>query len=397
MRKIWKIICAICALVCAAGLGFVGWGARTLPDRFYSMDGSLPVHGVFTATAPAAALNAFSGDAGANERELEYELKLLDVIPVKTVSVRVTGRKYLAVGGELVGVRLKTKGVLVVGTEAFTSEGGKNVDPAAQAGIKKGDTLLTVNGIPIETNETLTAAIQNSDGKPVSITLQRGAQTKTVALTPEKTSGTGLYKGGLWVRDSTVGVGTLSFCDIENGKLAALGHGIYDTDTASLLDVSSGEICTATVSSVKKGAVGTPGEITGTLGQNALGSITLNTDEGVFGDLYYLGNTPEVYPAATASEVHTGNAQVICTVTQGEKQAYAVEIVKVNDAGSDRNMVVRITDETLLSLTGGIVQGMSGSPILQDGMLVGAITHVFVNDPKCGYAIYTQNMLEQTG
>ena len=397
MRKIWKIICVVCALVCAVGLGGAVWGARTLPDRFYSVDGSLPVNGIFTATAPAAALNAFSGNDSAEERELKYELKLLDVIPVKTVSVRVAGRKYLAVGGELVGIKLKTKGVLVVGTEAFTAEDGKKADPAADADIRKGDVLLTVNGIPIASNETLTSAIEHSGGEPISITLQRGGKTKEVSLIPKKTSATGLYKGGLWVRDSTVGVGTLSFCDIESGKLAALGHGIYDTDTASLLEVSNGDICTATVSSVKKGAVGAPGEITGTLGENTLGSITVNTEEGVFGDLYYMENVPEVYPAATAGEVHTGEAQVICTVTQGEKQAYAVEIVKVNNGDSDRNMVVKVTDERLLSLTGGIVQGMSGSPILQDGMLVGAITHVFVNDPKCGYAIFAQNMLAQTG
>ena len=396
MRKIWKIICAVCALVCAVGLGVAAWGVRSLPDSYYTVDGFLPVHGVFTATAPEAALNAYSGIVTENEQNLEYELKILDVIPVKTVNVRVAGRKYLAVGGELVGVKLRTKGLLVVGTEAFTADDGKNTDPAAEAGIRKGDTLLSVNGMPLENNETLTTAIERSGGQPLSVTLRRGDQLKTVALAPRKTAATGLYKGGLWVRDSTVGVGTLSFCDIENGKLAALGHGVYDTDTASLLEVSGGEICAATVSSVKKGAVGAPGEITGTLGMNTLGSITVNTEDGVFGDLYYMENTPEIYPAATASEVHTGEAQVICTVTEGAKQAYEVEILKVNDADDVRNMVVKVTDETLLSITGGIVQGMSGSPLVQDGMLVGAITHVFVNDPKCGYAIYTQNMLERT-
>ncbi len=393
MRKIWKTLSFASFILCALILCATFWGEKTLPDSYSAVDGKLQLQGFFTAVADPDTAAAFSAAESGETPELTYDVKLLGVIPVKTVSVRLLQRRYLAVGGELVGVTLKTEGVLVVGLEPFTAEDGKNVSPAADAGIRKGDTIRSVNGMPVENNDTLIAAIETSGGAPLSVGLERGSETLTVTLTPRKTGATGLYKSGLWVRDSTVGVGTLTFCDIENGRLAALGHGIYDTDTSGLMRVSAGDICTAEVASVKKGAAGAPGEITGLLGPNTLGSITENSDEGIFGDLCYMESEPELYPVATVSEVHTGGAQIVCTVTDGEKQTYDIEITKVNDRDGDKNMTVKVTDDTLLSLTGGIVQGMSGSPILQDGMLVGAVTHVFVNDPKYGYAIFAETML----
>ena len=395
MQKFWKAVSLAGFFICAAVLGIAFWGARTLPDSYTSVDGTLRLGVLFSAQAQTDARVAFAADDEENETGAAYDVRLLNVVPVKTVSVHLAQRRYLAVGGELVGVTMKTKGVLVVGTEKFTADNGAAVCPAADAGIKKGDTVLSVNGIPAEGNDTLTRAIEA--GAPLTLEILRGDETMTVTLTPQKTAATGLYKGGLWVRDSTVGVGTLTYCDIENGRIAALGHGIYDTDTSALLTAAGGEISTATVSSVKKGACGSPGEITGVIGTNTLGSITENAEEGVFGELYYMQDAPEVYPVATFSEVHTGEAQVICTVTGGKKEAYDIEITHLGTEDGTQSMTVKITDQTLLSLTGGIVQGMSGSPILQDGMLAGAVTHVFVNDPKSGYAIYAQTMLEKDG
>lgn len=396
MRNFWKILSAAAVALCAGLFALALWGAHTLPDSFTTVDGSLPLNGMFTAGRQTSAHAAFASGEPETANDMAYDVKLFRVIPVKTVNVQLRERRYLAVGGELVGVKLKTKGVLVVGTETFTGADGKNASPAAAAGIKKGDTILTMDGAEITGNDMLISAIEKSGGAPLTLTLERNGEIRTVTLTPQKTSATGAYKGGLWVRDSTVGVGTLTFCDIENGQLAALGHGIYDTDTAGLLKVSEGDICTATVSSVKKGAAGAPGEITGALGPNTLGSITANAEDGIYGELCYMESAPELYPVATASEVHTGPAQMICTVTDGEKQTYDIEITRVNGPDGEKNMTVKITDRTLLSLTGGIVQGMSGSPILQDGMLAGAVTHVFVNDPRCGYAIFAQTMLEHS-
>ena len=395
MKKFWKICSTASFFICLLLLGLAFWGEKKLPDSYSTADGKPPLNGIFTATAEEGTMNAFA-DSDAGTAEMTYDVKLWNVIPVKTVSVQLSARRYLAVGGELVGVKLKTEGVLVVGTEPFTAADGRSADPAAQAGIRKGDTLISLNGLPIGSNDELISAIEQSGGAPLSVLLERGGQKRTVTLTPQKTAATGLYKGGLWVRDSTVGVGTLTFCDIETGRIAALGHGIYDTDTGGLLQISSGEICTATVASVKKGAAGAPGEITGALGANTLGSITANSEDGIYGDLYYMDSEPELYPVATFSEVHTGAAQIVCTVTDGEKQTYDIEIVKITGSEAEAKMTVKITDPALTAITGGIVQGMSGSPILQDGMLAGAVTHVFVNDPNYGYAVFAQSMLERT-
>ena len=392
MRKFFRILCACLLLFSAGVLGLTAWGEKTLPDSVTAVNGRMELGGILFSGGGNAAAEAFN--SGSAPCTVDYNVKLLHLFPVKTVRVNVTGRRYVAVGGELVGVKLKTKGLLVGSTEPFENTQGRNVDPAADAGVKKGDILLSVNGAPLTASGDLTGAIEDSGGREIEITVQRGGDTLTLTVTPQKTAATGLYKGGLWVKDSTVGVGTLTFSDPETGKLAALGHGVYDADTASLLTVSEGEICTATVSSVKKGAPGAPGEITGIIGGTKLGSAEKNCDSGVYGELNCIEGEPDVYPVATVSEVHTGPAQVICTVADGEKQIYDAEIKKLGDPKDEgKNMVIKITDGTLLSQTGGIVQGMSGSPILQDGMLGGAVTHVFVNDPKSGYAIFAETML----
>ena len=397
MKKIIKGFSVMLSLFCAAVLGAAVYGNLTLPDSYSTVNGVIDVGALFSAENQTPDLmNTFAENTD-GATEMDYTVKLMHVIPVKTVSVKLEQRKYLALGGELVGVRLKTEGLLVVSTERFADETGEIVNPAGDAGIKKGDILLSVNGREITENGVLTEAIEGSGGAPLRLLVRRDGAETTRFLTPYKTAATGLYKGGLWVRDSTVGVGTLTFSDLETGAIAALGHGIYDADTKSLLEISMGDICTATVSTIKKGAAGSPGEITGVLGSNVLGSISENSEEGIFGSLYYLEGEPELYPMATFSEVHTGPAQVVCTVTNGEKQTYDIEITKISDQkDSVKNMTLKVTDQTLLAETGGIVQGMSGSPILQDGMLVGAVTHVFVNDPKSGYGIFAETMLEHT-
>ncbi|MCH5198360.1 MAG: SpoIVB peptidase [Oscillospiraceae bacterium] len=394
MKKMIKILTGILAIFCAAIMSLTVYGNKTLPDNYSLAYGELDLGMFFNADKSLKnTVDVFSGEAGGESNV--YDVKLLNIFPVKSVNVNISDRKYLAVGGELIGIKLKTEGVLVVGTESFQCDNGQKVCPATDAGIKKGDTITSINGTKITDSEALTNVIENSAGKTATVIIKRGEDEITLYMTPKKTAATGLYKSGLWVRDSTVGVGTLTFSDIDSNKIAALGHGIYDSDTSSILSVSQGEIYTASVSSVKKGFSGSPGEITGRIGMNTLGSITLNREEGIFGDLYYIEGEPEIYPMATISEVHTGEAQVLCTVTDGNKQFYDIEISKINvNSDTDKNMTVKITDQTLLALTGGIVQGMSGSPIIQDGYIIGAITHVFINDPKSGYAIFAENMLK---
>ena len=394
MRKFFRIACFFLMALSAAALIFTACGAVTLPDCCSAVNGQMDFgSALFSGVAEPQAATAFPGE---QTRTVTYKVRFLNLFPVKTVSVNVTGRRYVAVGGELVGVRLKTRGLLVVSTEPFQNDAGQNVNPAADAGLKKGDILLKADGKELTENALFVQAIEDSGGNAVELLVLRNGEEHSLAITPQKTAATGAYKGGVWVKGSIVGVGTLTFSDPETGTIAALGHGIYDADTASLLTVSDGEICTASISSVKKGAPGAPGEITGIIGGKELGTVTRNCDSGVFGELGCIDGEPDVYPVATYSEVHTGPAQILCTAADGEKQTYDIEIRKIGDPDDgEKNMTLKITDQTLLSLTGGIVQGMSGSPILQDGMFVGAVTHVFVNDPKSGYGILAEKMMEE--
>ena len=301
-------------------------------------------------------------------------------------------RREVVPGGELVGIRLRTRGVTVVGVTAFDGENGK-ADPAGDAGVRAGDILLEVDGEAVGRGEDLTRLIEESGGKTLELLLERGGEPLRLHLKPEKTGSTGLYKGGLWVRDSTAGIGTLTFSDPVEGRISTLGHGIYDADTGALIDAADGEIFTATVTGVTPGAAGAAGEIGGRIGDVLLGSVDENGEAGVYGNLYRIDDPAGTVPVASAEEVHTGAATVICTVSGEGKQAYDLEITRLHSGAGSRRMTVRVTDTALLAVTGGIVQGMSGAPILQDGMLVGAVTHVFVNDPRAGYAIYAEDML----
>ena len=301
-------------------------------------------------------------------------------------------RRTLAIGGELVGIRLKTAGVLVVGTEPFLSQ-GISVDPASAAGLKKGDVLIEMRNQKVSDAQTATQII--AEGGVIEMVFERNGIRQSAELRPQISDATGLYKGGLWIRDSAAGIGTLTYSDTTNRVSVALGHGIYDADTGGLMPVENGELTDATFSYVTAGRIGSPGEIGGTIGSNQLGEIYENRDDGVFATLSLMQGEPDFYETAFQEEIHTGEAQIVCTVSDGDKQFYEVEITRICDRKSDtKNMVVHVTDPTLLSLTGGIVQGMSGAPILQDGRLIGAVTHVFVNDPSSGYGIFIENMMD---
>ena len=380
----------------AAVFGFLSYGASALPDRFSACGGTVCGEGLFSVRADGAVKRCAAAAAG-QRPEQTAQLRFLQVFPVKTVSVAEAERKYVTLGGELVGIRLSAAGVTVVGTQAFETESG-TADPAKEAGIETGDIVLSLNGTPVDSNKTLTALIEASNGAPLTAQLERNGERITCTLTPRKTAATGAYKCGLWVRDSAAGIGTLTFSDAGTGRIATLGHAICDADTGQITQVRNGAVYTASVVNVVKGETGKAGEIEGRIGENRLGSVDTNCEAGVYGNLELIENTENVYPVAAASEVHTGEAQILCTVAEGEKRAYDITIDRIYaNRDRDKNMTVTVTDTALLAVTGGIVQGMSGSPIVQDGKFVGAVTHVFVNDPKSGYAIFAENMLEKAG
>lgn len=327
--------------------------------------------------------------------EFEVDLKIFGIIPLSTVNVQVVDELQVAVLGEPFGMKLYTEGVLVIDlTEVKTAEGTKK--PAQEAGIKKGDYIISVNGSEIFSNEDLSFIVENSGGREMEFKIKRGGKTMKYTVKAVISSETDSYKIGIWIRDSSAGIGTLTFYSPATDVICGLGHGICDEDTGELLNVNSGEIVDAEIIAVEKGVVGGPGQLKGKFGYSSYGDIDLNCGLGVYSRLEAKIQIDELLEVALKQEVTDGAAQVLCTVNGNEPQLYDCKIKLRSSAlhSDTQNMIVTITDKELLETTGGIVQGMSGSPLLQNGKLIGAITHVLVDDPTKGYAIFAENMLE---
>ena len=334
--------------------------------------------------------------AGQEDGEAELVFRLMGWLPLKRVNVSVANKQpvRLIPGGQSIGVALLTKGVVVVGA----SDLGRKPSPARTAGLKAGDRIVSINGTAISSAGQLADMVQ--DDSPCLLEIVREDKEMTVEITPALDRRDGSHRLGMWVRDSTAGIGTLSFYDPESGVFGALGHAVADVDTGIILPISSGGIYESRVTAVNKGRQGTPGELIGEFfdAETQMGEIRLNTQTGIFGPakaqivnpLY-----PDGLPIAARGEVHTGEAELLTTLTDGGITAYACEIERVDTSGDggSRSLLVHITDPALLEATGGIVQGMSGSPLIQDGRIIGAVTHVLVNDPTRGYAVFIENML----
>ena len=330
--------------------------------------------------------------------EVNLTFRLLGLLPLRTVKVSVQPQRILVPGGQSVGVAMNTRGVVVVGN----SDLGRTPSPARLAGIKSGDVIESVDGEAITSAKQLSACL--SKGATAKLMLLRGGKSMECDITPARDSRDGTYRLGAWVRDSTAGVGTLTYFDPQSGGFGALGHAITDIDTGVVMPVGAGEIYANRVVDVTRSREGTPGELSGDFfsAPSRLGAVTLNTQYGIFGTgdgpvesaLY-----PEGLPIAGLDRVHEGAATLIATVDDGGPREYGCEIVRVSNAGepAERSMVIRITDRELLERTGGIVQGMSGSPLIQDGCIIGAVTHVMVNDPTMGYGIGIETMLAASG
>ena len=330
----------------------------------------------------------------------ELMLSLMGIIPLKKVEVQVSPEKRLIPGGSAIGVAMRTDGVLVVGT----SDLSEYASPASLCGIKPGDVLRTVDGVKIVSAQQLTELIAQLGEKPLPVEYARDGAVFTTTLTPKLDSSTGTVRIGAWVRDSTAGVGTLSFYDPETGSYAALGHAITDGDTGQVLTVSQGQILKADVVAVQRGQKGAPGELKGSFLMDpvTLGDIRKNCSLGIYGTMDEAPANalyPDGLPIGLRSGVHEGAATILSSVDGTGVQEFAVEITSVNQqsAPAPKSMVIKVTDQRLLDATGGIVQGMSGSPIIQDGRLIGAVTHVFVSDPTQGYGLYIDWMLQEAG
>ncbi len=328
----------------------------------------------------------------------QMNLKLFGIIPFKQVNIEVIKDMTLTPVGLPVGIYLETSGVLVIGIGDFDTPTGANVSPARFV-LKTGDYILAVDGEAVTGKSEFIETIEQSGGEPVVLTIRRDAEEFDVELQPKQNAG-GQYKLGIWVRDNAQGVGTMTFVD-EEGNFGALGHAINDVDTSMALELDSGTLYQTRIVAIKKGVKGTPGEMTGMIeymDSNILGVITANTSQGIFGtcnEEMLSKVEEESLPIGLKQEVEIGAAQILCTV-DGEPDYYDIEIKEVylNHQDVNKGIVLEITDPELLSITGGIVQGMSGSPIIQNGKIIGAVTHVLVNDPTRGYGIFIENMLE---
>lgn len=321
-------------------------------------------------------------------------------VPVRQVALSVQQPRRVVPGGHNIGVALRTRGVLVVGVSDINTESGA-VCPAREAELRAGESIEQIDGQAVNSVDEFTQLLAASGGAPVELTIAGEDGERTAQVTPVLDPHDGAYRLGAWVRDSTAGVGTLSFYDPATGSYGALGHAICDVDTGGVLPVYDGEILKSDVVAIREGERGAPGELRGAFIEQALrlGSIAENLDCGIYGSMYSAVSNPLYPDGVTVSNrtlVHTGPAQLLTTLDEQGIRAYDCEITRVfrQDSPSTRSMILKITDPELIERTGGIVQGMSGSPILQDGMLIGAVTHVFVNDPTQGYGIYIDWMLD---
>ncbi len=341
--------------------------------------------------------DSFRGSSPA--QSYETQLLLFQTIPLKTVRVNVVEEISVIPCGTPFGIKMFTNGVMVVGTADLETSAG-TVNPAAVAGIKIGDVITEMNGIPVSQNEEIAQIVAQSGGSPIPVTFQRDQKMMQATLTPVQSLQDNAWKGGLWVRDSTAGIGTVTFYSPQTQTFGGLGHGICDRDTRDLMPMKSGEIVAVTIHDVVKGETGNAGELRGYFTSNdPIGSLSANLETGVYGSMAAAPSGEEAVPVAMKQEVRTGAAKLLATVEGDKPEWYDVEIASVDYSGASdtKNMVVKITDPALLERTGGIVQGMSGSPILQNGKLVGAVTHVFLNDPTQGYGIFAETMLQVSG
>lgn len=384
-----------------------------IPKVFYMQEGQtrkLPAIDMLGVSIEGGSVQArSSGDesiaskgieiASVEDGESNVTVKVAGV-PVRTVKVKVGKSRNIMPGGKSIGVTMHTKGALVVGTSDVISPDGTAANPAKEAGVLAGDIIESVNGVTIEDADHLSEVVNKQTGN-VMLGILREGKRQSIVITPRSDSADGKLRLGLWVRDSTAGVGTMTFYDPLTKQYGALGHAITDIDTRSRLALKNGEVIESQIIDVKQGVKGEPGELKGSFsGSSPLGDIEKNTDFGIFGkmyDQYQNPYYPDGCPMALQEEVQLGPAQILTTIDGKGVKCFDCEIIRIQPQSvpSPRSMVLRVTDPALLSATGGIVQGMSGSPLIQNGKLIGAVTHVFINDPTKGYGMFIEWMMKE--
>ena len=421
VRRLRIYRACLCVMLLLAGAGLMGYGYylvdSSIPSILHVRAGSeealeldIPAKGEILNVSRQGQSNIPEGAVSVDLSRpvtmktgspdtLQMQVKLFGILPLKQVGIRVIEDQELIPVGVPIGIYVKTEGVLVVGTGEFRSAGGEKVSPAKNI-VKSGDYVLKLNGEEITEKDDLISRIENGDGAEQILTIRRGEKCFDVKICPVRDQ-SGKYKIGVWVRDNAQGVGTMTYID-SRGNFGALGHGINDVDTSTLMEMNDGTLYQTEIISIQKGTAGHPGEMKGMIVYNddqILGDITSNSARGIFGKCnnkaLALG-TEEALPIGLKQEIEKGPAQILCTV-DGTTRYYNIEItdVHLDHDNVNRGIELKVTDPELIALTGGIVQGMSGAPIIQNGKFIGAVTHVLVQDSTRGYGIFIENMLER--
>lgn len=400
-RKKYRIFLCIMLFMGLTGLGFLSVDAlkEEIPNELNVRNASDVLDFGWLITEKVTPESEYATSNAFSAREYQVECKLLGMIPLKTVDVQITEAVSVYTGGIPVGIYLETNGVLIIGTGIIEGKDGLNYEPALNL-VQPGDYILAVNHEEILGKEELVKLIAEQDGGEVILTLRREEEIIDVRLETVETAD-GSYKTGIWVRDNTQGIGTLTFVTKEK-DFGALGHGINDVDTGLLLETQEGSLYHTKIQNIQKGERGNPGELSGTIlygTASKYGSISKNESVGIFGictSKLIRESGSKLVETVFKQEVKEGPA-IIRSAVSGTLTDYKIEITEVNcsEKNVNKGIVFKVTDQRLLDLTGGIVQGMSGSPILQDGKLAGAVTHVFVQDSTKGFGIFIENMLEQ--
>ena len=420
VRRLRLYRACLCAVLLLACLGLMGYGYylvdSSIPSVIHvraeseeSLELDIPAKGELINVSEQGSSNIPDGAVTidlsrpvtvktGNADNIQMQVKLFGILPFKQVGIRVIEDRELIPVGVPIGIYVKTEGVLVVGTGEFTAKGAGKVSPAKNI-LKSGDYIMKLNGAEVTGKDDLITRIENCGGEEQILTIRREEETYDVRIKPEQDQ-TGKYKIGVWVRDNAQGVGTMTYID-SNGNFGALGHGINDVDTSTLMEMNDGTLYQTEIISIRKGTAGQPGEMTGMIvysDDRILGDITSNSTRGIFGKCNQKAlalGTEEALPIGLKQEIEKGPARILCTVDESAKY-YDIEITEIHldHDNVNRGIELRVTDPELLSVTGGIVQGMSGAPIIQNGKFVGAVTHVLVQDSTRGYGIFIENMLE---
>lgn len=426
MKKHLKLIFCVISLMFVSLYGVIKYESNILPEVFKIYYDESPTFNIFPfyvsvkKRIQSKSLNCLSQNKNTGNiytlessdsptKNYEGEIKLLNIFPIKSVTVSVVPEQKVTLCGTPFGIKIYADGAIIIGvSEVPTSHG--SVSPAASCGLQKGDVITNINDTNIKTNDELEKIIENSGGKELKVCAKRKNMEFKTVLKPQISIDDEKYHAGIWVRDSCAGIGTLTFKNSSNNSFAGLGHGICDSDTHEIMPLYKGEIVEASILDIQKGYHGNPGELKGSfINSKPLGTVHSNSDMGIYGSLNEhendnnkngKGGAENISPThqikvATKQNVVKGPAKLLTTLDGTKPQYYDINIDSVNYNKNipTQNIKISVKDETLLQKTGGIVQGMSGSPIIQNGALVGAVTHVLINNPKKGYAIFAETML----